>query len=279
MIRLFATDMDGTFLNKNRLISNRNAAAVHDLQDAGVEFLIATGRGYSMAKPLLDLASISCSMINLNGAIFTDDNGKFLHPYSLPFHLVQNIIAYCKHRQINYALMSAKRYYVENPKTYLQHVLSASSPHADYLADRFKEEGLRSLRDFSIQENNLPLKIMIFAKEPSETESVCAAFQKEKDLSITSSHLLNLEITRYQATKGAALKTYIAEKGYQADEVITIGDSLNDLSMLKDFPHAYAMANAHPECIKAAPHLAPSNLCDGVGQVIEQLLANHLHCQ
>ena len=57
MIRLFATDMDSTFLNKDRLISNRNAAAVHALQDAGVEFLIATGRGYSMAKPLLSLDS------------------------------------------------------------------------------------------------------------------------------------------------------------------------------------------------------------------------------
>ena len=41
MIKLFASDMDGTLLDETHTINDRTAKAIHDLQAAGVEFMIA----------------------------------------------------------------------------------------------------------------------------------------------------------------------------------------------------------------------------------------------
>ena len=63
MIRLFASDMDGTLLNDKGYISDRTINAVKKLQKHGIHFIVNTGRDYRAAKRELDAASLSCDMI------------------------------------------------------------------------------------------------------------------------------------------------------------------------------------------------------------------------
>lgn len=78
MIRLFASDMDGTLLNNKGYISDKTIKAVKRLQKSGVTFLINTGRDYHAAKRELDEASISCDMICHSGACTYDIYGNVL---------------------------------------------------------------------------------------------------------------------------------------------------------------------------------------------------------
>ena len=78
MIKLFASDMDGTLLNEKHVISKENAHAVKQLQAAGIEFIIATGRDYNMVRFLLDPHDIQCRVIGLNGATVYDVDGTLL---------------------------------------------------------------------------------------------------------------------------------------------------------------------------------------------------------
>ena len=84
MIRLFASDMDGTLLNNKGYISDRTIKAIKKLQKCGVYFIINTGRDYHAAKRELDAASISCDMICHSGACTYDVYGNAFHIASLP---------------------------------------------------------------------------------------------------------------------------------------------------------------------------------------------------
>ena len=99
--------------------------------------------------------------------------------------------------------------------------------------------------------------------------------EQNKEIAVASSFPTNLEITDVKAQKGPVLKEYIESLGYTMDEVMALGDSLNDLSMIEmDFGATVAMANAEPEVKDAAKYITKSNTEFGVAYAIDRLLEN-----
>lgn len=92
------------------------------------------------------------------------------------------------------------------------------------------------------------------------------------DLIVTSASTFSLEVNHIDANKGRAVADLARERGYTADEVITIGDNINDLTMLEWATHSYAVANAHNEAKDAAAYIAPSHADYAVAQIIERVL-------
>ncbi len=78
MIKLIASDMDGTLLNDKMEVSDENAQAIREAQAAGIEFMVATGRGVTEAKPLLAAQNLKPAFITLNGAMVFDEAGKLV---------------------------------------------------------------------------------------------------------------------------------------------------------------------------------------------------------
>ena len=82
-----------------------------------------------------------------------------------------------------------------------------------------------------------------------------------------------MEITDARAQKGPILKEYIESLGYTMDEVMVLGDSLNDYSMMSmDCGATVAMGNAVSELKKAAKYITKSNDELGVAYAIRELL-------
>ncbi|HEX9024914.1 MAG TPA: HAD-IIB family hydrolase, partial [Clostridium sp.] len=78
MIKLIASDMDGTLLNSNHKISKENLEAIKKAESMGVKFTIATGRRFEDVKPLIDENNLKCQSIVLNGGEYIDEEGKVL---------------------------------------------------------------------------------------------------------------------------------------------------------------------------------------------------------
>ena len=98
--------------------------------------------------------------------------------------------------------------------------------------------------------------------------------EKNKKLAVASSFKTNLEITAVEAQKGPVLKQYIESLGYTMDEVMVLGDSLNDYSMLSmDFGATVAMENAMPEVKTVSKYITKSNEEFGVAYAIYGVLA------
>ena len=92
MLQLIASDMDGTMLNDQMIISDYNVAAIKHAQAKGVNFIVSTGRAYKEVKPLLDQAGVSCPLITLNGALVLDENGKTLSSAPLADTMAQKLM-------------------------------------------------------------------------------------------------------------------------------------------------------------------------------------------
>jgi hydroxymethylpyrimidine pyrophosphatase-like HAD family hydrolase len=80
-----------------------------------------------------------------------------------------------------------------------------------------------------------------------------------------------VEISAPGVTKASTLELLCAERGLTAEDVLAFGDMPNDLPMLEWAGTSYAMANGHPSVLALADHVAPSNEDDGVSVVLEEI--------
>lgn len=116
-------------------------------------------------------------------------------------------------------------------------------------------------------------KVFLFNGDLDMLDRIRRRLEENSDIAIASSFISNLEITDVKAQKGPVLKKYIESLGYNMDEVMVFGDSLNDLSMLSmDFGATVAMENAVPEVKQAAKYITKSNDENGVAYAIRELL-------
>ena len=84
MIKLIASDMDGTLLNKQMQISSENISAIKEAQAKGIEFLVSTGRAPSESQGILAKAGLHTGFINLNGAMVFNTAGKLIVNEPIP---------------------------------------------------------------------------------------------------------------------------------------------------------------------------------------------------
>lgn len=118
-------------------------------------------------------------------------------------------------------------------------------------------------------------KIFVFSLKLEALKKLRKELEKIPGIVIASSGDNNLEITDVSAQKGIVLKRYIESLGYEMEEVMVLGDSMNDHSMFSmDFGSKVAMGNADPEIKKLATLITKSNAEDGVAFAIENLLKN-----
>lgn len=277
MIKLFVSDMDGTLLNSKAVISDRNAQSIKRLQAAGIEFMIATGRTFHSAHPFLEMQGIECEMINLNGAAVYDNHGRLEKSIPIGMDQAKTIISYCKEKQLSFSIMDAENFYVNNQQEFLSRVfrhLHQEDQTQDSRLQFAAEVGhVKDLQDYVMDAGHPILKISILSSDnPQALDNFYQDFKDTRHLDITSSGKDNLEITHAHAQKGLAVQDYVQAKGWSMKEVLAIGDSLNDRSMLTMAKYGYVMDNASDEVKALSPLRAPHHDRDGVAQIIDKLL-------
>lgn len=286
MIKLFVSDMDGTLLNENHVISDRTAAAVKKLQETtDIEFMIATGRAFKSASVLTSAQNIYCRMINLNGASIHENDGTLTDSTPLLSSTVSEITTYLDDLDVDYAISTANSYFVADFAGFTARIahfmdINQSDTPTDETDEVTNAQLLahygdvKPVTEMTLTNDEPALKLLVFSSNLDLLAEIREKFTQYSDLDITASAADNLEVTHRDAQKGLAVEAYAKSQGYTMDQVATIGDSLNDRSMLQMASHSYAMDNA-PEQIKAmAKNIAPANTLDGVAQVIEQLIAD-----
>lgn len=283
MIKLFASDMDGTLLNEKHVISKENAHAIKQLQAAGIEFIIATGRDYSMVRFLLDPHDIQCRVIGLNGATVYDVDGTLLEVHPIRPSIATEVICYLLRHELQFVFQTEHQFYVANREQYLQRLQSflskAPSEQEQDVTSAQLQSHMRITHDyasFSSTQQEPILKFMIFSNDASTLETVRCTFEQYPELDVTSSGADNLEVTSVRAQKGLALEHYAINQGITMEDIACIGDSLNDRSMLRMARYSFAMDNA-PQSIKdMARYLAPSNHEHGVAHTIQKILSGEI---
>jgi Cof subfamily protein (haloacid dehalogenase superfamily) len=289
MISIIASDMDGTLLNEEMQISSATADAIKQAQAAGVHFVVATGREYREAKPLLDAFDLTVPLITLNGAAIFDVDGKTLDmvPITKPsakliMHQLEKAGLYYE-ITTNQGVVSNSRtsrihtvsHLLEtvNPETPFKLAVAMSSARVELMNIRYVDDYQVLLDDPKIQ----ILKLVAFGENGQKgLQPVREAIQAKVDVAISSSFENNLEINSPRAQKGIAVQHFADGLNIPMSQVMTVGDNMNDASMLKVAGVSYAMGNAIPEIKQLANHLTVTNNEDGVAKaILEQLAQNH----
>ncbi|WCG34967.1 Cof-type HAD-IIB family hydrolase [Companilactobacillus farciminis] len=285
MIKLIASDMDGTLLNEKMEVSDRNIQAIKDAQNAGIEFLIATGRGLSEAEPFLR-NQVHPGYITLNGAEVFDNKGEmissnpisaesqnkvvdYFHKYDIYFEVVTNKGIFSNDREArvnNLANLLVKL----NPGTSFKQALRDTQ-------ERVKMMPMNFVDSYDHIFNDQSFKIMKLIGFNEHQHKVLAPMKKEitkniKDVVVTSSSPNNVEINSVDAQKGIALLQYAKKRNISPDEIMAIGDNLNDYSMIRDAGVGVAMKNAIPAIKEIAQIETDNNANDGVAQIIEKTI-------
>lgn len=286
MIKLIASDMDGTLLNAKMQISEENIAAIKKAQKLGVEFLIATGRAQAESRKLLEDAGLNTGYINLNGAMVFNTAGELIVNEPIPLEQARKIIKLLKKTDYYFEIISANHVYSDSRMRRIANV-------SDFLVDLNKtitfkkavsfaggsDEVLKInfVEDFNVlldRPNFEVMKIMAFnPKGNSAFIPLYKELEQYKDLVATASGSVNMEINNVKAQKGIALMDYAKMQGYKQEEVAAIGDNLNDESMIRMAGIGVAMGNAVPKIKEIATFITKTNNEDGVAHTINHLLS------
>ncbi len=286
---MIASDMDGTLLTSHLSISETNKNAVLKAQEQGIEFVVATGRAYTEAKPPLDDAGIRCGMITGNGAQGFDADGNEIFTISMNKKIAKNIMGILRDNDLYFELMTSKGVYSESQPQRLENfatMLAENIPHITFkMAIAMASTHINMLPisytesyDKLIESDDLEiLKIITFSEGGQEfLQPIAKEIEKIEEVNVTSSFPNNIEINHKEAQKGMAVARLAKERGISLKDVMTIGDNFNDVSMLEVAGVSFAMGNAENGVKKVAKYEADTNVNDGVGKAILRAISEDL---
>lgn len=287
MIKLIASDMDGTLLNKDLIVPKENIQAIKRAQGSGIEFMIATGRNITEVKPLLGPQQLHPAFITLNGAQVFDENEKIQVEFPLTRESVSKTIQALKAENLYFEIISSEGIFSDskikridnianlisnlNPETPFKLAIALSSARLELMNIKYVDNYDQILTNTDIQ----IFKIIAF-----ETKSLKKLVRvrekllqgKKPSVAITSSSTFNIEINDIHAQKGIALKKYAEQKGLTADNVMAIGDNNNDTTMIEYATYSVAMGNAIDSIKNIAYWQTDTNNNNGVAKAIERAI-------
>ena len=277
--------MDGTLLGDDHKPAPETLAAVKKACDAGIRFMIATGRNFPGAMAELKDAELVCDYIVGSGAEVRNPQQEVVVTHPISIELCRAIYEEIRDYPLSVTFCTdGYDYKIGTPEEIeeslmLQMQLFFSNLPREELAKtetyRRIKKSTRSMSDMDeLEAAGVPVyKLFLYSEDKAMLDEMNVQLQRNKDIAVASSFPTNLEITDVKAQKGPVLKEYIESLGYTMNEVMVLGDSLNDLSMISmDFGATVAMANADPEVKSAAKYITKSNTEFGVAYAIEELL-------
>lgn len=275
--KFFATDMDGTLLNNKKEISTDNLKAMQDLFNKNIEIAICTGRPYSTVKQYLDLLGFPCWLISNNGSVIRNKDRKVLSTTYIKKSALQKVINILEEENM-YFHASDEDY------TYINSIWNRIMKIHDYVS-RVEKSKIKSIWNpiYTVLLSNTHKKVNFnsFIQNGGKITSIFIADKNKKKLNrvkeklsyikgidISSSGEYNLEILDAEATKAHGLMKLLAELNIDSNEIVAVGDNLNDLTMIKYAGLGVAMGNSQNVIKENAVCITKTNEENGIAHLI-----------
>ena len=258
--KLFVTDMDGTLLNNEHKISQGNKHAIKRAVEAGVVFTIATGRMYASTLPYAQELELDVPIITYNGALIKTASGKELYASYLDEALVKDLLDFAQECELYIHLYSDdKLYLIENDS------------HAQYYQKACGVQGQVVGQDIYKYNVHVP-KMLIMTDTPEQADAAIKLIQKNFGgrIEAMKSAPTYVELIKPGVNKATAIAKLAEILKIPAEQVLAIGDSSNDVSMLASVAISVAMGNANAEAKAAARYMVIDNEHDGVAEALDR---------
>lgn len=270
MYKLIALDIDGTLLNNNREITEKTKQTIKSAISMGVKVVIATGRIIQSVKGLakeLGLQGESEYIITNNGCtIYDTKNYSLLYEKSLKDKDLKEIYKRYKNEDTTLEVHTLNGVLTENINDHKEQI--NLFPEMEVLEKDFIND---------VIEDQKLIKILVKGQD-EYIARLCESVPKElhEKYAVVRSldHLLEFMYKGSSKAKGLEVLGDILD--IEREEIIAIGDGINDLEMIEYAGLGVAMGNAKEEVKEIANYITKSNEDDGVAYVIERFILKDL---
>ena len=261
MIKLLLSDVDGTLVTKEKVLTPRSVEAVHKLHGAGIQFAVTSGRPPRGMEMLVEPLAISSPLAGFNGGLVVEPDLQVVAERTIPDDLVAPTIELLDSFDLSVWVYRGADWLVLDPDG--PHV--ARESHTVQFAPTVVEHfdgGAAVAKIVGVSDD-------YGAVAAAET---LAHERLGEHVAASRSQPYYLDVTHPQANKGAVVKFLSERYDIPTDEIATIGDMPNDVLMFAHSGLSIAMGNAHREVQRAARHVTTTNDEDGFAYAVERFI-------
>ena len=271
--KIVASDLDGTFLNRDGLVSEENWEAVRAMTACGVHFVPCTGRTlHEMSSEIRDNPAVRY-IIHSGGSVVYDKQ-------------TDERIEMCMPKEIGHQLLDILNLYPHLKSVrYDRNVYIAAEQKSDEVFDSFH---VGNYSKYKVLPMGIPMEnFESFCREMNGIETIGIFFKNEEDrtdcierleqtgnfLIVKWSGLVYIEVCYKTAGKGSALLALARRLGYDDAQTIGVGDSTNDLTMIRDAGLGIAVSNACDLLKEEADEIICSNEEHAIKYIFEHYIS------
>jgi len=258
-VNLVVSDFDGTLLGSEREISSRTRGVLNQLQELGIEFVVATGRPPRYCDSIEEQTGIPTTLLCANGAVEYDPtSGTVNQLATLDLDNARDLLIDIRHTfpEAGFCAEMGSEFVAENKWLEL-----ASRPGDSDIVDVVP----------LLNERVHKLLINLPDKSADDTLTLIDPLLKGRANAMHAG-LPFVELMPPGVDKAFGLRRLCDERQISATEVVAFGDMPNDDAMLQFAGWGVAVANAHQSTQEAANEITDSNLDDGVAKVLERMI-------
>lgn len=288
MYRLVVVDLDGTMLNSYGMVTENTKNIIRQTMEKGIDVIIASGRPIDSIKTIAKEIGSKNYFIAGNGALIYDmKKDEIIYDKFLPKHKVLEIIKICEENSISYnvytdqtILATALKYNVlyyqkENLKKEenKQTKISMIENMYEYVKNKKEEKYLK----ITICDDNQTVFQSIIRKlrkiqgiEVLDVSHMSRKTIKQGTEEITIAYYYT-EITVQNVDKWNAVEFLMEKLNISKEEIVAIGDNVNDKKMIQEAGWGVAMGGSTPEITQIADDVTTSNNEEGVAKVLQKI--------
>lgn len=291
MYKLVAIDLDGTMLNSYGEVTENTKRVIKETMKKGTEVIIASGRTMDSIKNIAQEIQSNNYMIAGNGAIVYDiKNEKIIYERYIPKSKALDIIKICDDNSITYSVYTNKTIVAESLRYnilyyYRENLKKEESKKTSITIVESIYDYIKELQD----DSEKVMKIMICDENKFVFNSIIRKMQDIKDIEVLDvSHMSRkvikngtedvsidyfyTEVSMENVDKWFALEFLMDKLNINKDEVVTIGDNVNDRKMIKNAGYGVAMGGSTPKVTEVANYITEDNNHEGVANALEKII-------
>lgn len=243
-IKLIALDMDGTVLNDDGIVSDYTKNVLKKALEQDIHVVLTTGRPLALCHAIgLELGLPSYIIVS-NGAEIWTMQEELLSRKTMNTNVLKQLWEIGNELGLHMWTVATDEIYHD------------SSRPEDFNAHDWLKIGYGRLT------------------EEQKQQLLARVEAKFTDIEVTNSAVTNLEINAAGVNKAEALRFVCNKIGITMDQVIAMGDSLNDLKMLEESGIGIAMENGQQSIKDIADYMTDTNNNDGVAKAVEKYVLN-----
>ncbi len=262
---LVVSDVDGTLLTKEKVLTEAARAAVGKLHAAGIGFTIVSSRPTIGMGFLIEPLAITLPVGAFNGSSIVDPQLIPIEQHLIPPATARRCLDVLTEFGVDIWLFTNDRWYTRNPDgEYVPHEKRAIKHDPSIIADFTPYLGSACK--------------IVGASSDAVLLQRCEAVMKEAvgtEATAVRSQTYYLDVTPPGHDKGTFVAAMAQRLGISTDAIATIGDMQNDLAMFAKSGISFAMGNATDDVKKRATHVTETNENDGFATAMETVLKNN----